>query len=212
MNITLKKLSDLRPPERNVRLHTDRQIKEFIRSLEKFEQFRPMVVDENGVILIGNGMYEAMLAMGKTEAYCFVKTGMSENDKKKLMLTDNKIFSLGVDDMQAFDEILKELGEDIDIPGFDDDLLETLTASQKEIDAMLNDYGTLTDEAVYGIKTRTSERESTVPLQRQEQPQSPDSQPESIRPQPANESPHSAIESPVGRYIICPHCGQRIEI
>lgn len=182
MELTVKKLSELRQPQRNVRLHTDRQIREFKRSLEKFEQYRPMVIDENGVILVGNGMYEAMVAMGKTEAYCYVKTGMSENDKKKLMLTDNKIFSLGVDDMQAFDEILKELNDDLDIPGFEDDLLETLTASQKEIDDILNDYGTLSDEAVSSIKVQASKPEPTAPLQRQEQPLSPDLTPEPIRP------------------------------
>ena len=51
MNVTRKLLSELRRPERNVRMHTDKQLKEFRRSIEMFGQIRPIVVDEGGVIL-----------------------------------------------------------------------------------------------------------------------------------------------------------------
>ena len=56
MNVTRKLLSELRRPERNVRMHTDKQLKEFRRSIEMFGQIRPIVVDEDGVILAGNGL------------------------------------------------------------------------------------------------------------------------------------------------------------
>ena len=36
------------------------QIKEMIRSLNQFGQTRPMVVDEQGNILVGNGLYMAL--------------------------------------------------------------------------------------------------------------------------------------------------------
>lgn len=42
------------------------------------------------------------------------------------MLADNRIFNLGVDDLQAFEEIILELDHDFDIPGYDADLLETV--------------------------------------------------------------------------------------
>lgn len=60
MNVTRKLLSELRRPERNVRMHTDKQLKEFRRSIEMFGQIRPIVVDEDGVILAGNGLYETL--------------------------------------------------------------------------------------------------------------------------------------------------------
>lgn len=63
MNVTRKLLSELRRPERNVRMHTDKQLKEFRRSVEMFGQIRPIVVDEDGVILAGNGLYETLLSM-----------------------------------------------------------------------------------------------------------------------------------------------------
>lgn len=209
MKVTVKKLSDLHQPKRNVRLHTNRQINEFKRSVEMFGQIRPMVVDETGMILAGNGLYETLLAMGKTEADCYVMTGLSEKEKKKLMLADNKIYSLGVDDMQAFDEILKELGDDIDIPGFDDELLKTLTANQSEIDEMLSGYGTLDEESIANIKTHAQENQGT-PAPASYPPAAPvDSPRTEYSPQII---PQDAAEQPAGRYIVCPHCGQRITI
>lgn len=100
MNVTRKPLSELRRPERNVRMHTDKQLKEFRRSVEMFGQIRPIVVDEAGVILAGNGLYETLLSMGRTEADCYVVSGLTEAQKKKLMLADGK----------SVQEIGKQLG------------------------------------------------------------------------------------------------------
>ena len=59
MKVIKKRLDDLKHPEKNVRIHSEQQIRELKRSLEKFGQTRALVVDENNVILIGNGLYEA---------------------------------------------------------------------------------------------------------------------------------------------------------
>lgn len=146
MKIVKKKLSELKPPERNVRIHSEKQTKEFVRSLESFGQIRPIVIDEDNTILAGNGLYAALVAKGDTSADCYIVTGLSENEKKKLMLADNKIYSLGVDDMDVFEQFLKELGDDIDIPGYDEELLKTITADMEDVDEMLSGYGTVTEE------------------------------------------------------------------
>ena len=65
MKIVKKKLMDLRHPEKNVRIHSDKQITEFKRSIEMFGQIRPIVIDEAGTILAGNGLYDALTAMGQ---------------------------------------------------------------------------------------------------------------------------------------------------
>ena len=67
MNVVKKPLAELRRPERNVRMHTDKQLKEFRRSVEMFGQIRPIVIDEGGVILAGNGLFETLLAMGHAD-------------------------------------------------------------------------------------------------------------------------------------------------
>ena len=63
MKVTKKPLAELHPPERNVRMHTDKQLKEFRRSVEMFGQIRPIVVDEGGTILAGNGLFETLLSI-----------------------------------------------------------------------------------------------------------------------------------------------------
>ena len=68
MEVIKMKLADLVKPEKNVRIHTEQQLKEFQRSVTMFGQIRPIVIDENNVILAGNGLYDTLVAMGKDTA------------------------------------------------------------------------------------------------------------------------------------------------
>ena len=153
MQTITKKLDELKRPEKNFRVHSDRQIKEYIRSIEMFGQIRPLVIDENNVVLAGNGLLTALKEMGRETADCYVVSGLTAKEKKKLMLVDNKIFELGVNDMGAFDDILRELGGDIDIPGYDVDLLKTLTASFDEADKFISSNDTMSEEKIAQMKT-----------------------------------------------------------
>lgn len=128
MKVIKKRLDDLKHPEKNVRIHSEQQIRELKRSLEKFGQTRALVVDENNVILIGNGLYEAMVSLGYQEASVYVKTELSENDKKKLMIADNKTYALGIDNLDTLNEFLEELQGDLDIPGYDEEILQQMVA------------------------------------------------------------------------------------
>ena len=160
MKTVKMKLSALKLPERNVRMHTDKQLKEFERSITMFGQIRPIVTDENGVILAGNGLYEALKRMNRTEADVLKVTGLSENQKKKLMLADNKIFGLGVDDLSALDAFLADLKDDLDIPGFDEDLLRSMAAEASAVTEQLQEYGTLDPGEIENIRA-AGERKAT---------------------------------------------------
>lgn len=89
--LTLK-LSELVRPERNIRIHTEKQLEEFERSVRMFGQIRPIVVDEKNTILAGNGLYETLLRMGEEQALVYKYEDLTESQKKKLMIADNKIF------------------------------------------------------------------------------------------------------------------------
>ena len=201
MKIVRKKLSDLRPPEKNVRIHSEKQISEFRRSVEMFDQIRPIVVDEAGVILAGNGLYLTLLSMGRTEADCHVVTGLSESQKKKLMLADNRIYSLGVDDIDNFDDIIREL-DDLDVPGFDEDLLKTLTADLDDADDLMAGYGTIDESAKANMQKAADRYEQAAEGYAQE----------------AEEVKPAGVDTPVEeravklerRYIVCPKCGEKI--
>jgi hypothetical protein len=204
MKIVRKKLTDLHPAERNVRIHSEKQVTEFVRSLESFGQIRPIVVDEDNTILAGNGLYAALMAKGETSADCYVMTGLSENEKKKLMLADNKIYSLGVDDMDVFEQFLKELGDDLEIPGYDEELLKTITADLEDVDEMLSGYGTVTEQTKQQIAT-TAEKYEAQGAQHAEAAE--EIKPASPAPVTTAEGPQEALPK---RFIQCPKCGERI--
>lgn len=200
MNVVKKQLSELRRPERNVRMHTDKQIKEFRRSVDMFGQIRPIVVDEQGVILAGNGLYETLLSMGKTEADCYVVTGLTEAQKKKLMLADNRVYSLGVDDLDALDAFVAELKDDLDIPGFDEDLLEAMVMEADEASEALAEYGTIDEERAEEIIDNRQKQEARIEFASKHAEEKT----------PAEPMPQPMHQGQTRRFVLCPKCGEKI--
>lgn len=204
MKITKMKLADLIPAEKNVRMHPPEQIKEYKRSLEKFGQTKPIVIDEDSNILIGNGLYTAMQELGWTEAACFRKTGLSKNEKKKLMMADNRIFDLGTDDLSVFDEFIAELNGDFDIPGYSDELLQSLVMDTDETAAVISEYGVVDGEAAESIR-RAAEREENQPIPA-EKPQSTSAPQSAVNPTEDN----CREDTSDTNFVICPKCGEKI--
>lgn len=204
MKVTRMKLASLKSPEKNVRIHSEKQTKEFVRSLESFGQIRPIVIDEDNTILAGNGLYAALMAKGETEADCYVIKGLTPNEKKKLMLADNKIYSLGVDDMDVFEEFIRDLGEDIDIPGYDEELLKTITADLEDVDEMLSGYGTISESTKQQIAETAQKYEAQEEVHAQNA--------EELKPaDPAAAQTETGHADPLPkRFIQCPKCGEKI--
>ena len=203
------KLKDLVRPERNIRIHTEKQLAEFERSVRMFGQIRPIVVDENNIILAGNGLYETLLRMNREEALVYKYEDLTEAQKKKRMIADNKIFSLGIENLDTLNEFLEELEGDLDIPGFDEDILRQMVADADEITEKISEYGTLDEEEVRKIKEANEKREQAeatdngadqetdLPLQAPERQSGGDA---GVGQEPAE----------TGRFVICPKCGERI--
>lgn len=105
------KISDLKAPPRNVRKHNSKQITEFKRSLTMFGQIRPVVIDEEGVIWCGNGLVEAARELAWETVDVYRLSGLSVKQKHKLMITDNRIYSLGFDDYDSINKIIEEIGD-----------------------------------------------------------------------------------------------------
>lgn len=217
MKIVTRKLSELRPLEKNVRKHNDKQIGEYVKSINMFGQLRPMVIDENGVILAGNGLYEALLRKGAETGDCYVAEGLTEKQKKKLMLADNRIYELGKTDMDSFDEIIRELEGDLDVPGWDEDLLQTITSSISEADALIESYGLFDQDEVSAVSNRQREDHTVfvgapapdLPLQR---PSAPMQTQAPVSDRVETEAAETPAERATARTIVCPHCGQVINL
>lgn len=202
MQTVVKKLSELTRNPKNIRKHSEKQIAEYVRSVEMFGQTRPMVVDENGLILAGNGLYDALVKMGREEADCYVYVGLSESQKDKLMLADNKVFELGISDLDTIETVIKGLGDDLDVPGYDDHVLELITQTVTEATKSVEDYGKVEpikpenvverpSASTYGETEAQVAQTSEVPYEHSEPP----------------------VENEVSsnkRVIVCPRCGERI--
>ena len=207
MEIITMKLVDLVKPEKNVRIHTEQQLKEFQRSVKMFGQIRPIVVDENNVILAGNGLYETLIAMGKETADVYKYDNLTENQKKKLMIADNKIFSLGIENLDTLNSFLEDLQGDLDIPGFDEDILKQMVSEAEDVTEKLSEYGTLDDEEIQSIKESGERKEQQIQKAEAEQA-APAPQPIA---QPQQEMPEDSEDTTeVKKFLICPKCGEKI--
>ena len=207
MEIITMKLVDLVKPEKNVRIHTEQQLKEFQRSVKMFGQIRPIVVDENNVILAGNGLYETLIAMGKETADVYKYDNLTENQKKKLMIADNKIFSLGIENLDTLNSFLEDLQGDLDIPGFDEDILKQMVSEAEDVTEKLSEYGTLDDEEIQIIKESGERKEQQIQKAEAEQA-TPAPQPIA---QPQQEMPEDSEDTTeVKKFVICPKCGEKI--
>jgi hypothetical protein len=148
MKTELVKLANLKPPARNVRSHPDYQIAELARAVEKFDQTRPVIIDEDNTILAGNALALAYKRLGRAEISALRMVGLSKADKSKLMLSDNRIFGLGIDDNVAILDEIRAL-DDFDIPGFDPSILEKLTLDTSDVTNLaMSDYGVLSKATV----------------------------------------------------------------
>lgn len=215
MNVTTKRLDALKHPKKNVRIHSEQQIRELKRSLEKFGQTRALVVDENNVILIGNGLYEAMVSLGYQEASVYVKTELSENDKKKLMIADNKTYALGIDNLDTLNEFLEELQGDLDIPGYDEEILQQMVADADEVTEKISEYGTLDESEIQKIKEANEKREQKAAAAEISDNNSENSSENSNTSDNQSSERQNTTETEpeiteTRKFVICPNCGEKI--
>ena len=195
MNVERLPLSAVKKPERNVRIHTEKQLHEFGRSITMFGQIRPIVIDENSIIMAGVGCYDTLTMLGHTEGEFYRVTGLSENQKKKLMIADNKIYGLGIDDLDTFNAFLDELKHDLDVPGYDESILRSMVAEADEVSKRIGEYGTVGEDDLAGISEGSQRKETLManPVNNNDTDTEP--------PVP---------EAEINRQIICPHCNGEI--
>jgi hypothetical protein len=111
-------LGDLRPDPQNVRAHNARNIGMIEDSLRDLGAARSIVIDEDGVILAGNGVVEAAAAAGiervitvdaDGDAIIAVRRrGLTPEQKKKLTLTDNRTSDTSTWDVEELERLRRE--------------------------------------------------------------------------------------------------------
>ena len=116
MELQTIKIKDIHPYERNARKN-DQAVDAVAKSIEQCSYVAPIVVDENHVILAGHTRWKALKKLGRTECECIVKDGLTDEQKKKYRLLDNKTNELADWD---FDLLADEL-DGLDLTAFDFD-------------------------------------------------------------------------------------------
>jgi len=115
-------IDKLKPDPRNARVHSKRQVLQLVSCMDEFGFTNPILADEDWLIIAGHGRLLAAKERGFTEVPVIVISGLTELQKRRLRLADNKLGLNGAWDKDLLQLELKELSVDIpdlDIPGFD---------------------------------------------------------------------------------------------
>lgn len=129
MEIRSVKIKEIKPYDRNAKKHDDTQINNVAESIRQFGFVQPIVIDSNGVIVIGHCRFEAAKRLKYAEVPCIMVDDLTPEQVDALRIVDNKTNESPWD----IDLLAEEL-QDLDLSMFDFawDLMEE-TAEATEI-------------------------------------------------------------------------------
>jgi ParB-like chromosome segregation protein Spo0J len=123
------KLKDIKPNPNNPRVLRDdkfQKLKQSITEFPKMLSLRPMVIDENNVVLGGNMRLRALQELGFTdveEAWVKRSSDLTEEEKKRFIIADNVAFGEWDWDTLANDwEVVDLEAWGLEIPQFNQDI------------------------------------------------------------------------------------------
>lgn len=129
------------PYDRNARTHSREQVEQIADSIRKFGFTNPLLVDDAGRVIAGHGRLMAAQQLGLDAVPCMVVTGLSDAERRALILADNKLaLNAGWDEDLLAAELrdLQGLGFDLAITGFSLEELDRLVqpgAAERDADA-----------------------------------------------------------------------------
>jgi len=130
---------EIKPYEKNAKEHPKDQVELIARSIQRFGWRQPIVVNQEGTIVVGHGRWEAFNEykdeLGLKEAWIIDDEGktlrgeaetkaLTEDEERAYRLADNQINALSGNNMTLVKEELKLLDEVLlELTGFDKDLI-----------------------------------------------------------------------------------------
>lgn len=129
LSINYRKSGDLIPYINNSRTHSDQQVQQVASSIKEFGFTNPILIDEDDGIIAGHGRLMAAQKLGLDEVPTITLEGLTEAQRKAYVIADNQLAMNADWDLDALKvevERLTELDFDIDLLGFDDDMLAGL--------------------------------------------------------------------------------------
>lgn len=115
----------------------------------------------------------------------------------------------------SLNEFLEELQGDLDIPGYDEEILQQMVADADEVTDKLSEYGTLDESEIQKMKEANEKREqkAAVDTQSADNGESSPEKPNPQNEQPAEEQNAAETEPEITetrRFVVCPKCGEKI--
>jgi len=144
MQVSKVKISEVKNNPKNPRLIKDDKFKKLVKSIQEFPQMlelRPIVVDENNIVLGGNMRLKACKEAGLKEVYIVKAENLTEQQKDEFIVKDNVGFGEWDWDMLANEWDTEKLDEwGLDLP-VDLSVQEVLEAEEDDYEAP-NDINT----------------------------------------------------------------------
>ena len=128
MKIEIWKITDIKPYETNPRVN-DQAVSAVAASIREFGFRQPIVVDEDGVIIVGHTRWKAAQQLGLEKVPVHVAKDLTPAQIKAYRLADNKTADLSEWDLELLPIELAELERmdfDLDLIGFSGDELAEL--------------------------------------------------------------------------------------
>lgn len=122
---------DVVPSEENPRTHSQAQLEQLARSIREFGFTNPILVDEANRLIAGHGRLQAAIAEGLSEVPAIEVAGLSEPQKRALLVADNQLALNAAWDPELLQfnmAALKDEGFDLAVVGFTDEQLAGILA------------------------------------------------------------------------------------
>jgi DNA modification methylase len=126
-------LKDLRAFEANARKHSQEQIAELARSIERFGFAAPVLIEADNTVIAGHGRLEAARLLELERVPAIRLDHLTPEQARALRLADNRLAQLSTWDEEQLAAELRTLGElnvELDGLGWSGDELEALFADQ----------------------------------------------------------------------------------
>lgn len=118
MQIEKIKVDEIIPYADNAKLHPERQIEQIRSSILEFGFNDPIAIDENNVVIEGNGRLMAIKDLGYKEVDCIRIKGLTEDQQRAYILVHNKLTMNTGFDIEILNKELEKI-KSIDMKQFD---------------------------------------------------------------------------------------------
>jgi ParB family chromosome partitioning protein len=138
LELKYRAIKGLKGYANNSRTHAEKQIKQIEKSIKEFGFTNPILIDEDDTIIAGHGRLEAAKQAGLDEVPTVCIAGLSDKQKRALIIADNKLALNAGWDFEILSAEVQELKDDdfeIELLGFDaGELDDILGLSEVEVD------------------------------------------------------------------------------